>query len=302
MTRLISQGALGIILVATCALAGCAPATNFDELKPQEVNSEHIDQLSEWIIPPNDAEQARREFVSRCVARQGGKYQEALRDFSVATSLSNGLTSEDLRATAYAPKPTKESPVAQSNQKGQQAYTGNVKNGTVSAQLMEFDSGDIAIDGCFAQSLQYVYGSVEDGLKASILAPQFARSLAEDVRQDEDYKQLVSNWSTCMSEHDYSDLETVESASDLAMLLPEAKRQNLANTDADCRDSVDFEHKIHEIEQTYFEAVYDRVKQFDKEFEQIHQSAADNVAKDREDPKDSSPVTPPTPSESASSQ
>lgn len=65
------------------------------------------------------------------------------------------------------------------------------------------------LKGCFAESLQYIYGTVEDGLKVAVLAPQLLQSLGENVREEPVYKEVENAWGTCMKDHLDTYFETV---------------------------------------------------------------------------------------------
>lgn len=146
------------------------------------------------------------------------------------------------------------------------------------------------LKGCFAESLQYIYGSVEDGLKVAVLAPQLLQSLGENVREDPVYKEVENAWGTCMKDHLDTDFTTFESASDCALTLPQSQRLKVAQTDAECRESNNVDARVHDIEKSYFEAVYQRIKRFADDFQKIQQRSQENVLKDRENPQKSSPV------------
>lgn len=291
---------LGSSLLLLMGVTACAPAENFDNLEPEKASSKHLDQLQSWALPSTEAEDARRAFVSRCVSARGGKYSEAQKDYSLQTSLRNGVDADQLKEHGYLPAPTKEKKTPTYDARGLKAYTGNPAHGTKSVQFMELDSGELAVDGCFAESLQYIYGSVEDGFKVAVLAPQMLQSVGENVREDPAYKEVENSWGTCMKDHLDSDFTTFESASDYALTLPQSQRLKVAQTDAECRGSNNVDSRVHDIESTYFEAVYQRVKRFADDFEKIQQRSQENVVKDRENPQKSSPVEQAQPTDATS--
>lgn len=287
--------ALTLAVLLTLALAGCGlfkeQPDNLDELESARTKDEHLQDLKSWIFPSAETETARRAFVSRCVAQAGGSYEEASQNFQLETALTSGLTRDQLRKTGYDQLgSTHENQRARFDQAGQEAYFGNPKNGTISVTFMEYSTGEIPIDGCMAQSYQYMYGSVQEGMIVAILAPSFAKAVADEVSQDQSYVDLKQEWSDCMSEADYKDLVSVDQAWDLAQKLEGEEEQKLAEQDAQCREEVKYEEKMAKIQNSYYEAVYQRVKRYDYQLEGIHGIAQERLAADQKDPKNSSPI------------
>lgn len=304
------QSAVILLSTVAFALAGCssnkdaAPPIpeNLNSLQASDPQQEHLDQLDSWLFPPVEAETARRAFVSRCVsAANGGTYEEAEISHNLSIVPPGGVTTETLKATGYQPTAQSTSsyspPVNSDN--GLDAYAGNLKKGTLSTSFLGYDSGEIAIDGCQAQSYQYIYGSVENGLKAVSLAPSFANAITEEVTSDEDYNNLQNDWSSCMEDKGYQDLSNAGAASDLALRSSKSDSQKISKADIACRESLDYDNKFSSIENKYYETVYERVQKFGDELNQIHDTGKQNAEKDKTDPKDTSPVSNPTESASA---
>ncbi|QRZ62318.1 hypothetical protein [Rothia sp. ZJ932] len=292
---------LGLLVVAGCSSA----PENLNDLEPvDKVNEKNLEQLTSWIFPPEEAEKARAAFIERCVAANGGG------TYTIADAQQNTL--EGILGTGFTVKEADKhgyelanagarDGLANSDTAGRSAYFGNSKLGTVETSLLGYSSGKIAANSCLAQSFQYIYGSVEDGLKAAELAPSFGRAVRDEVLDDEKYKDLQNRWATCMSEKGFSDIsDTAQAPAHANSHLPKEQKK-IAIADATCRHNVDFDAQVSDISQRYFASIYERVKNVGDELEKIHDQAAKNVEADKTDPKDSSPIElQPTPTASAS--
>ncbi|MFW0178967.1 hypothetical protein [Rothia sp. P7208] len=296
-----SQRSLIILsTIVLTVLTGCTPPPqNFEELKYTPAQEEHLNELKEWIFPPQEAEQARRKFTARCVQARGGVYEEPAREYQLKISFAGGLTAQEISERGYRPS-SQELAQAHYDTAGKAAFFGDAQNGTVSTDFMDYHSGDIPRDGCMAQSYQYIYGTVQDGMNVALLAPTFAQTIRDDVHQDKDYQKLVEQWSACMEKAGYADLHTVEAAEDVASSSTEQQQKDIAQADARCRTDISYDQKTHDIENGYYEAVYQRLKQVSSQIKKIHQRALENVAHDRENPQNSSPIEQPSPTPSSS--
>lgn len=291
----------GLTVVLAVALTGCKPQPqNFQELEPAKVNPEHITTLQSWIYPSEEAENARRAFVERCVADAGGKYLEPVAVYSLDDAVYTGRTTEELKANGYGPLPSEtERATASFDQAGLDAYLGK-GDSTFSVSFMDYSSGELKADGCMAQSYEYIYGSAENGIKAALLAPQFGSAIADSLRSDEQYIALQGEWATCMSDAGFGQVKSTDLASYQASLVGEEDAKKMLEADISCRESHSFDSSVSELKNSYYESVYKRLKQFKDELEAIHTTAQERVEADKADPKNTSPVTVPTPSESAS--
>lgn len=296
----------GVGLVASALLlGGCTTdhPDNFQNLEASEVKAEKIDALKQLIFPPAEAEEARKAFIQRCAAARGGRYEEGKLEQNLGLSIDGGLDTQTIKDKGYLPQV--EPPVqtlGDGDEPGRAAYFGATKNGVIETTFMEYSSGRMAVDSCLAESYQYIYGSVEDGLKVALITPSFARAIADRVREDEAYTGLQEKWATCMEERGYPGLENVGSAGDLALTSGKDKAKKIAEADVACREANNYDSALEEIELSYYATVYQRLEEFSKEITAIHDTARANVEKDRTEPADRSPVSLPEPSPSLSSQ
>lgn len=290
-----------LTFMLAAVLTGCKPQPqNFQELEPAQVNPEHITTLEGWIYPSEEAEKARRAFVERCVADAGGKYLEPVAVYSLEEAVYTGRTTEELKANGYGPLPAKtDRATASFNQAGLDAYLGKGES-TLSVSFMDYSSGELKADGCMAQSYEYIYGSAENGIKAALLAPQFGSAIDESLRADEKYTALQGQWASCMSEAGFEQVKSTEEASYQASLVKAEEAKKMLEADISCRESHSFDSSVSDLKNSYYESVYKRLKQFSDELEAVHTTAQERVEADKTDPKNTSPVTLPTPSEGAS--
>ncbi len=285
---------IGVFAAVTIlACSGCSPdqPDNLEDVQPSQATQENITELAQWLLPPQEAENARKAFVKRCVAKAGGKYEEASSELSLRGDVQRGLSTEQLKKTGYTPVKTKSQVLPVSDGKGKKAYVGDAQKGTVSASFMDFGSVELPANGCLAQSYQYIYGSAEDGLVAARLAPQVPAVVGDSIRENERYQDLLKQWSGCMKDAGYSEMETLHDAEDRAALISQKDVKKLVTTDVTCREKVNYDDSVQGIEDEYFESIYARVKQHHrKNLEKIHRVAEDNVTKDKDNPQDSSPI------------
>ncbi|WP_237189403.1 hypothetical protein [Rothia nasimurium] len=291
------------ILALTClagtGLVGCTPEPeNFKELTAAEAKSEHIDQLQTWIYPPAESEEARRAFVQRCVKAAGGSYTEAVSQDSLADAVFTGRSTAALKENGYdLLQPTQSETVASFDQAGLDAYLGTGGE-TFSVSFMEYSTGTLNSAGCMAQSYEYIYGSVEAGIKAALLAPSFGQAIADSLFADENYTTLQNSWASCMNDRGFAQVSSTDQASYEASLLGEKAAQDMLAADISCRETLNFDAAMTDLKNSYYESVYKRLKQFSEELTTIHETSLERVAADATDPKDTSPVTVPTPSPS----
>ncbi|MFW0182551.1 hypothetical protein ACN082_03450 [Rothia sp. CCM 9417] len=290
-----------LALLLAVALTGCKPQPqNFQELEPEQANPEHITALESLMYPPEGAEKARRAFVERCVAQAGGKYLEPVAVHSLDHAVYTGRTTDELKANGYGPLPAQsDRATASFDQAGLDAYLGK-GDSTLSVSFMDYSSGELKADGCMAQSYEYLYGSVENGIKAALLAPQFGSAIADSLRSDEKYVELQRQWASCMSDAGFGQVKSTDLASYQASLVGQADAKKMLEADISCRERHSFDSSVSELKNSYYESVYKRLKQFKDELEAIHATSQERVEADKADPKNTSPVTLPTPSESAS--
>lgn len=293
----------GIAVVAV-TISGCTstPEHLADMQPARTAKTEHLDQLSQWIFPSEDIEKVRDAFNKRCVAERGGKYIPHNERMTLDRVLGTGLTLEEAQKHGY-DSVRQLAPTVAIDAKSQAAFFGGTDKdkGTVEAKLLDYSSGKVAADGCMAEGLQYIYGSVENGLKAAIIAPSFAQSIRDELLADKDYIDLQKKWSECMANIGYENYpNTTYAEHSVDPNQPEAT-QELAVGDAQCREDVNFDGRTKEIANRYFETVYTRVKNVGKELEKIHETAQRNLEADHKEPKNSSPVTAiPSPSSTSS--
>ncbi len=286
---------MALACLATAGLAGCTPEPeNFQELTAEEAKSEHIDQLQSWIYPPAESEAARRAFVQRCVNALGGSYTEAVNHHSLADAVYTGRSTAALKENGYDHlAATDGETVATFDQAGLEAYLGQAGE-SFTVHFMEYSTGKLNSEGCMAQSYEYIYGSVEAGTKAALLAPAFGQAIADSLFADENYKTLQQGWADCMAGKGFSQVASTDQASYEASLLDDTGAQKMLEADISCRESLNFDSTMTDLKNSYYESVYKRLKQFSEELEAIHQTSLERVAADQTDPKDSSPVTVPT--------
>lgn len=283
-----------VVAIGILAVSGCSSAPeNLKDLEAAtKTNQKHIDKFKSWVLPSEDAEKARAKFAQRCVEKRGGTYLPQIQPHSIDQILGTNLTVDDAKDHGYQlAKDADRTPLDSSDKAGQKAYFGDAKNGTASATLLEYSSGDIPTDGCMAESLNYIYGSVEDGLKAAELAPSFVHSVRDKVLEDDEYTKLQEKWSQCMNDAGYPNLTDTNSAVTAAnnFQLDEQKRQ--ATADAQCREDISFNQSVNDLAGKYYESAYKRVKNVGSELERIHETASKRVEEDKNDPKSSAPVT-----------
>lgn len=297
--RVKAGASLAFLLVII--LTGCKPQPeNFQQLEAAEAKPEHITALQSWIYPPEEAEKARRAFVERCVAHAGGKYLEPVPIRNLEQAVYTGRTTAELKASGYGPLPSQtDRATASFNQAGLDAYLGQGKS-RFSVSFMDYSSGELKADGCMAQSYEYIYGSAENGIKAALLAPQFATAIDDSLRSDEKYIALQGQWASCMSDAGFGQVKSTDQASYQASLVSQQEAKKMLQADITCRESHSFDSSLSELKNSYYESVYQRLEQFSDELEAIHATAQERVEADKSDPKNTSPVTVPTPSESAS--
>lgn len=296
------KACVSMTFLFTVVLTGCKPQPqNFQELEAAKVKPEHITALQGWIYPSEEAEKARRAFVERCVADTGGEYLEPVPVRSLEDAVYTGRTTEELKTSGYGPLPSKtDRATASFNQAGLDAYLG--KDGsTFTVNFMDYSSGELKADGCMAQSYEYMYGSVENGVKVALLAPQFGAAIDKSLRSDEEYVALQEEWASCMSDAGFGQVKSTDLASYQASLVSKDDAKKMLEADISCRESHSFDSSVSELKNSYYESVYKRLKQFKDELEAIHATAQERVEADKTDPQNTSPVTVPTPSESASS-
>lgn len=295
------------IISAALAITGCSHQNDapqipdsLQSLNASEPQDEHLSELENWLFPPAEAEKARQAFVTRCVKEtNGGTYQEAEVPHNLGIVPPGGVTTAELKKNGYQPTSKTNSsyapPVNEGN--GLAAYAGQMENGSTSVSFLGYDSGKVPLDGCQAQSYQYIYGSVENGLKAAVLAPSFVNAIGEEVRADEAYTTLQKDWSTCMAEKKFENFDDVTDASDTALRSSSADAKKIADADIACRDKVEYDKKFSDIQNKYYETVYQRVAKFGDELNAIHETGKQNAEKDKAKPKNTAPV--PTNTESA---
>lgn len=280
-------------------LAGCSSQPqNFDELTAETAKTEHLDALQSWIFPPAEAESARRAFVERCVAEASGSYKEPEVGLTLDSAVYTGRTTEELKASGYGQLPAAEGRATASfDEAGLDAYLG--KDGeTFTVTFMEYSSGELNSAGCMAQSYEYIYGSVESGVKAALLAPEFAQAIETSLRADENYLALQESWATCMNDAGFGQASSTDQAAYSASLLGADSSEKMLQADISCRESISFDSSITGLKNSYYEAVYQRLEQFSEELEATHATAGERVAADKTDPKNTSPVTVSTPTAS----
>lgn len=283
-----------MVTIGALALSACTSAPeNLNDLEAANTsNQKHIDQFKSWVFPSEEAEKARAEFAQRCVEQRGGKYIPEVQPHSIEQVLGTNLSVEDAKKSGYQlTAGASRSSLDSFDKAGQKAYFGDAKNGAVSATLLEYSSGEIPTDGCMAESLNYIYGSVEDGLKVAELAPSFVHSVRNKVLEDEEYAQLQEKWSQCMKDAGYPNLSDTNIAVTSAnnYQLDEQKKQ--ATADAQCREDINFNQSVNDLAGKYYESAYKRVKNVGSELEKIHEVAATRVEEDKNNPKSSAPVT-----------
>lgn len=296
------KGASVLSLLVTGLLVGCSSQPeNFSELSTQKPNPEHISQLSSWIYPPAEAEEARRGFVERCVKKAGGSYQEAVVHQNLESTVHTGRTTEELKEAGYGSvAEDKNQQVAVFDEKGLDAYIGTPEAQQFEVTFMDYSSGDISADGCMAQSYEYIYGNVENGIKVALLAPQFGQAISDELHADQTYIDLQNAWKTCMNDAGFTSLETTDEALYQSSLVDAKTAEKMVKSDISCRESNNFDSAITDLKNSYYESMYKRLKQFSDEIEETHQTAAERVNADKEEPKDTSPVTVPIASPSPS--
>lgn len=284
------------------ALSGCAeeqPQHLSDLEAAGAADEEHLTSLESWIFPPADAEAARRGFVERCVAAADGIYKEPERTYSLDTTVYTGRTTQELKDSGYGALPASQGQaIADFGPKGLDLYLGTSAE-TFTVNFMGFNTGKIAVDGCMAQSYEYIYGTAEDGLKVALLAPQFATSIATEVRADERYTALQEKWNQCMTDAGYPGVGSTDQAVYRSTLIAQDRVEGMLTADISCRESNDFDATVSEIKGSYYETVYKRVKQFSEDIEAIHATAAERVEADKADPQATSTVTVPEPTPTA---
>lgn len=296
------KGVSILSLLATGLLTGCSTQPeNFSELPTQKPKPEHISQLSSWIYPPAEAEEARRGFVERCVKQAGGSYKEAVLHHDLEDTVFTGRTTEELKETGYGSEPAdKSQQIADFDQKGLDAYIGTDKAEQFQVTFMDYTSGDISADGCLAQSYEYIYGSAENGIKVALLAPQFGQAISEELNADQTYIDLQNAWKTCMNDAGITSLESTDQAVYQSSLVDAETAEKMLKSDISCRESNNFDGAVTELKHSYYESMYKRLKQFSDDIEEAHQLALERVNADKAEPKDTSSVTVPTTSSSPS--
>ncbi|MGV3017683.1 hypothetical protein [Rothia sp. 88186D007BW] len=300
LTNRYVQGLTVLGCFTLVGLVGCSSQPqNFDELTAAEkTQAEHLESLQSWIFPPSEAESARRAFVERCVAEAGGSYKEPEVGLTLESAVYTGRTTEELKTSGYGKLPAAEGrPAASFNQKGLDAYLGEGGE-TFTVTFMDYSSGELDSTGCMAQSYEYIYGSAEDGVKAALLAPEFAQAIETSLRTDENYLALQESWGTCMSEAGFSQVSSTDEAAYAASLLNADDAKGMLKADISCRENMSFDSSVADLKSSYYESVYKRLEQFSKDLEGIHATAVERTASDKTDPKNTSPVTVPTPTAS----
>lgn len=288
-------------VAAALALTACqGQPEHFNELEAEEPKAEHITQLESWLFPTDEAEQARRGFVQRCVEASGGHYTEPAPELSLETAVFTGRTTEQLRNFGYGPLPaTSDQLMADYDPEGLTAYLGEGGE-TFEVTFMDYSTGPLDSSGCMVQSYEYIYGTAESGLRTALLAPQFAQAITDELRQDEEYTALQSNWASCMAEAGFDSASSTDQATYTSTLLEADRHEEMLESDISCRLEHNFDQRVTELKNAYYEAVYERLKQHSGEIEQVHTTATERVEADRANPHSSSPVTVPTPTASPS--
>lgn len=297
LTKRCVKGAAILSLLTAGLLTACtSEPQNFNELSPEPAEAEHISQLSSWIYPDAEAESARRAFVERCVAEAGGTYREPVLEQSLASTVYTGRTTAELKEKGYGDLPAAEegTHVAEFGQKGLDAYLGSADAEQFEVTFMDYTSGEIAADGCMAQSYEYIYGSAENGIRVALLAPQFGQAIAEDLQADQGYIDLQGAWASCMEDAGVGMVASTDQTVYHSHLVDDETAQKMLENDISCRENTNFDEKVAELKNSYYESVYKRLKQFSEEIEEIHSLAAQKVEADKTDPKNTSPVTVPT--------
>ncbi|MDO4898570.1 MAG: hypothetical protein Q3965_04595 [Rothia sp. (in: high G+C Gram-positive bacteria)] len=305
MSLLTKQRVKNVVVLSLLAggtLTACStPPQDFNELTAETAKEEHLQQLSTWIYPSDEAEKARRAFVERCVAASGGTYKEAVVKQSLETSVYSGRSTEELKKSGYGDLPADPNQsVADFDQKGLDAYLGSKQAEHFEVRFMEYSSGSLAADGCMAQSYEYIYGTVENGVKVALLAPQFGQAIAEELETDQGYIDLQQGWASCMADAGFKTVSSTDQAVYASTLLDKDGGKKMLEADISCRESQNFDATVTELKNSYYESMYKRLKQFSKDFEAIAATAAERVEADKTDPKKTSPVTLPTPRASTS--
>lgn len=306
MSLLTSSPRKSLILLAASSLLLTACASqpqNFQDLTAQSAQEDHLSQLSTWIFPAPELETARKAFVQRCVEASGGHYREPENSQSLETAVYTGPSLQALKETGYQSPAPQEAPqaFADYDQAGLEAYLGK-EGQKFTVNFMEYSSGELDANGCQAQSYQYIYGTVEDGVKQALLAPHFAQSIGRALTEDSQYQTLQEDWSACLAEKGFTVASTDQAAYAASQLGAEDAKKLLAQ-DISCREKADLDTKLADLKSSYLEAVYQRLEPFKGDFERIQQTAAQKVEEDKANPQSTSPVTVlPTPSGTPSAE
>lgn len=289
-------GFLSLLVLTACS----QQPQNFNDLTAQNARDEHLQALEGWIYPSTEAEEARRAFVERCVSNLGGHYQEPAQVHSLEEEVYTGRSTQELKDSGYSPLPLATEPATASfDQAGLDAYLGK-EGQTFTVNFMDYSTGPINSAGCMAQSYQYIYGSAELGLKTALLAPRFGAAIEEAVRTDSKYQALQEAWARCMNQAGFPQVSSADQASYQASLLGADQAEKMLAADITCREENDYDQTISQVKNSYYEAVYQRLRQFSKDFETASTTSQEKIAADAQDPKSSSEVTLPTTSPSPS--
>jgi hypothetical protein len=197
------------------------------------------------------AEETRQKAVDACLRKAGKSWgaveipQMTARDL-VQTPV---LTVEEARISGYAPVGDSGSagpgPVYSQEMIDLAAapeFVGRPENGIVKAEVLDY-SAVLAKDGCYAESLAAVYGSTENGLKATTVLDQILSTTASMALGQSDFP-ADENWAECMEKAGVSGLSSPSELRDQVMLGKRPATVNLPVKDAQCRQSVGYEAAV----------------------------------------------------------
>ncbi|MFF2243306.1 hypothetical protein ACFVTM_03890 [Arthrobacter sp. NPDC058130] len=228
------------------SLPGTTPESAADPLARSKVDT--------FINPEGPAEQARDIVIAKCMHEAGFDWTPSTP--SPVTVLqyfgAPPLSIEDARTRGYARASTGTEQESQQSDAAQAAFAGSPQSGKVSVDIFGSQLS-ISQGGCLAKSYAEVYGSAENGMKATGVSINAVLPAVNAASADPAIAPIQEKWSTCMKTAGFTDLRTPGEA--LRNFLQGKNRdQAVAIADAKCREQTGFQTAANAVLSKYLTA------------------------------------------------
>ena len=248
---------MALLVTSGCSSDGAAQeedrgASNVEVKAAETADLLAIAKVEDFATPDATAENARQYILQECMSERGFSwtYEETpqlkIDDLFVGRPLS--LT--EARAYGYdVPTNNTEEHSSSTSAAAQTAFMGTEGSETTSIDLFG-SAASVTNDGCLAYSLERVYGSIENGMKATGLMRNALLPSMNGVNFDPSITDLYGPWETCMTEQGQSNLPNPDQAWLRAQSSP-SDSASIAVADATCREQVGYDEKRREVAGKY---------------------------------------------------